>query len=123
PMALALAASDVVVVTPSLPPATARVVAEAQAMGRPVVVSAAGTLPEHALFPPRMPEDLRTGWVVRAGHADEIAQALHAVLSLNTTAYTALGARARQFAEFMFSPRSVAEATRAVYTSVLARDE
>lgn len=123
PMTLALAAADVVVVTPSLPPPTARVVAEAQAMGRPVVVSATGTLPEHTLFPPRMPEDLRTGWVVRAGHADETAQALHAVLSLNTTAYAALGARARQFAEFMFSPRSVAEATRAVYTSVLARDE
>ena len=31
-------------------------------------------------------------------------------------------ARARQFAEYMFSPESVAEATRAVYTSLLARD-
>jgi hypothetical protein len=30
--------------------------------------------------------------------------------------------RARQFAEYMFSPESVAEATRAVYTSLLARD-
>lgn len=38
------------------------------------------------------------------------------------TAYEALGARARQFAEFVFSPRSVAEAIRGVYTCLLARD-
>jgi hypothetical protein len=33
-----------------------------------------------------------------------------------------MAARARQFAEYMFSARSVAVATRAVYTSLLARD-
>jgi len=43
-------------------------------------------------------------------------------LALDETAYEALGARARQFAEFMFSPQSVAEAIRGVYTSLLARD-
>ena len=39
-----------------------------------------------------------------------------------TSAYRAMAARARQFAEYMFSPQSVAAATRAVYTSLLARD-
>jgi hypothetical protein len=34
-----------------------------------------------------------------------------------------MGARARQFAEYMFSPRSIAIATRAVYSSLLARDD
>jgi hypothetical protein len=43
-------------------------------------------------------------------------------LSLDDTAYRAMAARARQFAQYMFSPRSVAIATRAVYTSLLARD-
>jgi len=33
-----------------------------------------------------------------------------------------MSARARQFAEYMFSPESVAEAMRSVYTSLLARD-
>jgi hypothetical protein len=33
-----------------------------------------------------------------------------------------MSARARQFAEYMFSAQSVAVATRAVYTSLLARD-
>jgi len=44
------------------------------------------------------------------------------VLRLDETAYQALAARARQFAQFMFSPESVVAATRAVYTSLLARD-
>ena len=43
-------------------------------------------------------------------------------LALDVTAYRALSARARQFAEFAFSPQSVAEAIRGVYTSLLARD-
>jgi hypothetical protein len=34
-----------------------------------------------------------------------------------------MSARARQFAEYMFSPRSVAIAARAVYTALLARDD
>jgi glycosyltransferase involved in cell wall biosynthesis len=104
------------------PPLTGRTVAEAQAMGRPVVVNAIGPLPENMLSPPRMAEPLRTGWVVRPGHAGDLARAIGEALSLDNAAYEALGARARQFAEFMFSPQSVAEAVRGVYTSLLARD-
>ena len=69
-----------------------------------------------------MPEDVRTGWVVKPSDPADFAQALVAALSLDTTAYRAMCARSRQFAEYMFSPRSVAAATRAVYTSLLARD-
>ena len=43
-------------------------------------------------------------------------------LSLNASAYRQMSARARQFAEYMFSPESVADAMRSVYTSLLARD-
>jgi glycosyltransferase involved in cell wall biosynthesis len=121
-MLAALATADVVVVPALAPPLSGRAVAEAQAMGRPVVTTAVGMLPENLLCPPRMRDELRTGWVVRPGHAGELARAIAAALSLNVTAYEALGARARQFAEFMFSPQSVAEAIRGVYTSLLARD-
>jgi glycosyltransferase involved in cell wall biosynthesis len=121
-MPAALAAADVVVVPSLEPPLTGRAVAEAQAMGRPVVTTTVGVMPENVLCPPRMSEDLRTGWLVRPGDVADIARAVETVLKLNPTAYEALGARARQFAEFMFSPQSVAEAIRGVYTSLLTRD-
>ncbi len=121
-MPAALAVADVVVVPALQPPLTGRTVAEAQAVGRAVVTTAVGMLPENVLAPPRMREDLRTGWVVRPGQAGELAAAVAAALANNATAAEALGARARQFAEFMFSPQSVAEAIRGVYTSLLSRD-
>jgi glycosyltransferase involved in cell wall biosynthesis len=121
-MPAALAAADVVVVPALQPPLSGRDAAEAQAMARPVVATTVGVLPENLLCPPRMPDELRTGWLVRPGNVGELARATGAALALDLTAYEALGARARQFAEFVFSPQSVAEAIRAVYTSLLARD-
>ncbi|MDO8875528.1 MAG: glycosyltransferase [Pseudolabrys sp.] len=121
-MPTALAAADVVVIPSIEPPLSGRAAAEAQALGRPVVTTSVGALPENLLCPPRMRDELRTGWVVRPGNAGELARATMAALALNVTAHEALGARARQFAEFMFSPQSVAEAIRGVYTSLLARD-
>jgi len=116
-MLAALAAADVVVVVPALePPLTGRTVVETQALGRPVIATTVGVLPENVLCPPRMRDELRTGWLVRPGDVGQLSRAL------DVTGYEALGARARQFAEFVFSPQSVAEAFRAVYTSLLARD-
>ena len=121
-MPAALAVADVVVVPALQPPLAGRAAAEAQAMGRPVVATAVGVLPENVLCPPRMRDELRTGWLVRPGNVGELARAVGAALALDVTSYEALGARARQFAGFMFSPPSVAEAIRGVYTSLLARD-
>jgi len=121
-MPAAFAAADVVVVPAVEPPLFGRTVAEAQAMARPVITSAIGVLQENVVVPPRMPEDLRTGWLTRPGDADELARAINVALSLDATSYEALAARARQFAEFMFSPQSIAAAYRGVYTSLLARD-
>jgi glycosyltransferase involved in cell wall biosynthesis len=121
-MPAALAVADVVVVPALEPPLAGRAAAEAQAMGRPVVTTTVGNLPENVLCPPRMRDDLRTGWLVRPGNVGELARAVGAALKLDVTAYEALGARARQFAEFAFSPQSVAEAIRGVYMSLLARD-
>jgi glycosyltransferase involved in cell wall biosynthesis len=121
-MPAALAAADVVVVTALEPPLSGRDVTQAQAIGRPVVATTVGVLPENVLCPPRMRDDLRTGWLVRPGNVGELARAVTAALALDVTSYEALGARARQFAEFVFSPQSVAEAIRGVYTSLLSRD-
>ena len=121
-MPTALAASDVMAITAVEPPLSGRSVVQAQALGRPVITTTVGVLPESVLAPPRMKEELRTGWLVRPGDAPQLARALGAALSLDVTAYEALSARARQFVQFAFSPHSVAEAIRGVYTSLLARD-
>ena len=122
-MPAALAAADTVVVPAVEAPVLGRVIAQAQAMGRPVVTSDLGILPEHVVAPPDMPEEVRTGWVVKPGDVMEFARAINAAFALSDDAYRAMAMRARQFAEYMFSPRSVAVATRAVYTSLLARDD
>jgi glycosyltransferase involved in cell wall biosynthesis len=120
-MPTALAAADVVVIPALKPPLTGAAAAQAQAMGRPVVVNAVGVLPENVLAPPRMAEPLRTGWVVRPGHAGELARGISNALALDPKSYEAMGARARQFAEFMFSPQNVAAGVRGLYTSLLQR--
>ena len=121
-MPAAFACADIVAVTAVEPPLLGSVVAQAQAMARPVVTSDVGMLPEHVLVPPRMPEELRTGWVVAAADSIGLAHTLKLALELDPTEYQAMAARARQFAEYMFSPQSAAAATRAVYMSLLARD-
>ena len=118
-MPAAYAASDVVVVPCMAPPIYGQVIAEAQAMARPVIASAVGPIPENMVIPPRMPADLRTGWVVQPGDSIEIARALATALALDATEYRALAARARQFAEYMFAPDRIAAATLEVYTSLL----
>ena len=105
-----------------MPPVLGRVVAQAQAMGRPVVTADLGILPEHVATPPEIPENVRTGWVAKAGDAKDFADAISAAFALDDATYQAMAVRARQFAEYMFSPRSVAVATRAVYTALLALD-
>jgi glycosyltransferase involved in cell wall biosynthesis len=122
-MPAAFAAADTVVVPAMEPPVFGRAVAQAQAMGRPVVTSDVGILPEHVVTPPDMPEDVRTGWVAKAGDAKEFARALSAAFALDDTAYRTMCARARQFAQYMFSPESMAAATLAVYRSLLERED
>jgi len=122
-MPAALAAADTVLVPMIEPPTVGRVIAEAQAMGRPVVTSNVGMLPENVVTPPDMPEEVRTGWLAEPGDAEDFARALRHSFSLDAAAYHAMSARARQFAEYMFSPRSAAMATRAMYSALLARDD
>ncbi len=118
-LAAAIAAADFVVVPALKPPLFGRPIPEAQTMARPVIASAIGILPENVLAPPRMPDDLRTGWLVPPDDPAELARALNHALGIDIAEYRALAARARQFAEFMFSPQGVAAAQLAVYSALL----
>lgn len=118
-MPAAYAAADVVVVPCVAPPIYGQAVAEAQAMARPVIASAIGPIPEIMVAPPRLPDEVRTGWLVQPGDPIEIARAIAAALALDAAAYRALATRARQFAEYMFAPARTAAATLEVYTSLL----
>lgn len=121
-MPAAFAASHFVAVPAIEPPLLGRVAAQAQAVGRPVITCDVGVLPEQIVAPPRMPEDVRTGFVAKASDATDFTNALLRALTLDADDYRGMCARARQFAEYMFSPESVADAMRAVYTSLLARE-
>jgi len=93
-MPAALTTADVVAVPATEPPLSGRVVAEAQASGRPVVTTTVGALPEYVLAPPRMRDELRTGWLVAPGDVADIARAISKAFMLDATSYEALGARA-----------------------------
>jgi glycosyltransferase involved in cell wall biosynthesis len=118
-MAAAYAAADVVVVPYVAAPVLGRVVAEAQAMAKPVIATTVGSLAENMVTPPAMPDELRTGWLVPPDHPAELALALRHALALDAAAHRAMAARARQFAEFTFAPDRVAAATLEVYASLL----
>ena len=113
------AAADFVVVPYTSAPIYGRVVAEAQAMALPVIASAIGPLPENMITPPRMPDELRTGWEVKPGDAAELAKAIETALALDADDYRAHCARARQLAESTFSPSRAAAATLEIYASLL----
>ena len=68
-------AGDGMVVAALEPPLTGRAVVEAQALGRPAIATTVGVLPENVLCPPRMRDELRTGWLVRPGDVGQPARA------------------------------------------------
>jgi glycosyltransferase involved in cell wall biosynthesis len=117
------AASDIVVVPYTSPPIYGRVVAEAQAMALPVIASSIGPLPENMMTPPRVADELRTGWEAAPGDPAELAKAIAAALALDPDDYRAHAARARQFAEYMFSSGRAAAAMLEIYASLLETED
>ena len=118
----ALAAADIVVVPYIKPPVTARVVAEAQAMARPVVTTNVGALAEAVQVPPNVAAEFRTGWVVPPNDPAELARALGEVLRFDDEGYRALALRSRKSAVYLFAPESVITATLDAYNSLLQAD-
>ena len=122
-MPAAYALADVVVLPIERPTTFSVTAVEAQSMGRPVIVSNAGALPELILSAPLDSTASRTGWLVRPRDPLDLARALAAAYALDASAQRALGTRARALAEARFAAPQVAVATLAVYGALLDNAE
>ena len=111
-MAAAYKLSDVVVSASTRPEAFGRVVAEAQAMGRPVVATDHGGTLETVIRD-------ETGWLVPPGDPDALAAALDKALSLDGAARERLAQRAMAHIRQHFTNDEMCQKTLAVYAEVM----
>jgi glycosyltransferase involved in cell wall biosynthesis len=118
-MPAGLAAADVALMVSTEPEGFGRVAAEAQAMGRPVIVSEIGALPEAVRAASAVGEAAATGWLVPPGDAEALAGAILNALALPAAARQAMGQRARAFVMANYSVRELQRLTLAVYDRLL----
>jgi glycosyltransferase involved in cell wall biosynthesis len=104
--------ADVVVSASTEPEGFGRVVAEAQAMGRPVIATDHGGARETVL-----PGE--TGWLVPPGDAQALAAALDRALALDAAARQALAERAIRHIRANFTTAAMTRRTLAVYEELL----
>ncbi len=107
--------TDVVVSASTDPEAFGRVVAEAQAMGRPVIASDHGG-PRESILPGR------TGWLTAPGDPHALAAALDRFLALSAEERGDMAALAQSFVRANFSKEAMCERTLAVYDEILRGD-
>lgn len=108
----ALAAVDVLLVPATRPPASAPLASAAQAMGKPVIVTGVGALPE--LVMPAV-----TGWLLPPDDPAEIAWALELALRMEDGVRDRVGLRAREFIAGSFAAETVLERQLGLYAGLL----
>jgi glycosyltransferase involved in cell wall biosynthesis len=117
-MPAAYAAATVVVSAALQPEGLQRAILEAQAMGRPVIVSDLGAGADVALTPPAVAEDRMTGLRFSAGDAAALTAALVRLFSLSEAARGAMGARGRAWVVAHFNAPAATEPTLRLYSEV-----
>lgn len=118
----ALAGSTVAVQPSTEPEAFGRAAVEAQAAGVPVIVSDHGAVRETVLAPPEIGRDRRTGWRVKPGDAEALAEALFEALQASHDTRREIGMRGRAHAMANFSLDVMKRKTLGVYQSILEDD-
>jgi glycosyltransferase involved in cell wall biosynthesis len=111
-MPAAYMVTDVVVSASTDPEAFGRVVAEGQAMGRPVIAPNHGAAPE-------VLKAGATGWLVPPNDPDALASALRRALSMDAESRQAVADEAMAHVRDQFSKESMAERTLHVYKELL----
>ncbi len=105
---------DIAVVASTQPEGFGRVAVEAQALGRPVIATAIGALPE--LVDPGV-----TGWLVPPADPDALAAALTAALGLDDAARARLAVAAVARVNPRYDVSQMTADTLAVYRELVAR--
>jgi glycosyltransferase involved in cell wall biosynthesis len=103
---------DVLLVPATRPPASAPLASAAQAMGKPVIVTAVGALPE--LVMPAI-----TGWLLPPDDPGEIAWALELALRMGEDVRERVAFRARQFIAESFEAETILERQLGLYAELL----
>ncbi len=111
-MAAAYMLSDIVVNASVEPEAFGRVIAEAQAMGRPVIVSNLGAVQETVI-------NGETGLVVPPNDPEALAGAIRAALDLDPLQRQAVGLDGMRHVRSNFTKAGMCAATLAVYAELL----
>ena len=104
--------TDVVISASTDPEAFGRVIAEAQALGRPVIATDHGGAKETVIAG-------ETGWLVPPGDADALAQAIEKVLKLDSAQRSTLAGKAIANVRDNFSKATMCAKTLDVYDEVL----
>ncbi|MSO91934.1 MAG: glycosyltransferase [Rhodospirillales bacterium] len=104
--------TDIAISASTDPEAFGRVIAEAQAMGRPVIASDHGGARETIV-------EGETGWLVAPNDADALAAAIGRALNLSADARQRLSVRAARHARENFSKQVMCAKTLDVYNEVL----
>jgi len=105
--------TDVVVSASTDPEAFGRVIAEAQALGRPVIATDHGGAKETVV-------ENQTGWLVPPGDADALAETMGRVLALSAEERNQLSKRAIAQVRERFSKDAMCRLTLEVYNEALA---
>ena len=121
-MPAAYAAAGAVVSAAVQPEGLQRAILEAQAMGRPVIVSDLAAGPEVVLTPPAVPESRITGLRFPAGDDAALAASLLRLFSMPELTRRAMGARGRDWVLGHFSAEAVAGQALKLYGEVARRE-
>lgn len=117
-MPAAYAAASVVVSAAIQAEGLQRMILEAQAMERPVVVSDLGAGPDAVLAPPIVSEDRMTGLRFSAGDDSALAAALIRLFSMPVAQQAAIGLRGRHWVIEHFSQPAVSDLTLRLYSGL-----
>ena len=110
-MPTAYALADVVVSASTDPEAFGRVVAEAQAMGKPVIVANHGGGVEQVI-----PNE--TGWLFKPGDSQSLSETLHKVIEIEKHSKNRLSSIAINRVKNLYSKTSMCSATLDIYTEL-----